>query len=190
MNGHTACYLTISISYEPPARDKGGLDIFSSSIRITIRAAQFGELFKKMYWHLSIPSGVFVNSLEFLSRIQKIEVPLFTTRELAALFGFSEHSVGNYFAQLKSQNLVERVSRGKWVLRCGKLDVLQAADFLTAPKESYISLQSALFYHGLIEQIPSRIYAVTLDRTKAIENPLGVFSFHHCHPDFFTGYEY
>ena len=58
------------------------------------------------------------------------------------------------------------------------------------PKESYISLHTALFYHGMIEQVPGRTYSVTIDRSRVVKTPLGVFSFHHCNPEFFTGYEH
>ena len=42
----------------------------------------------------------------------------------------------------------------------------------------------------MIEQIPSRTYAVTVDRSKVVETPVGTFSFHHCNPEFFLGYEF
>ena len=67
---------------------------------------------------------------------------------------------------------------------------MAVAEFITYPKESYISLQSALFYHGLLEQTPSRIYSATVDRSKLVKTPIGIYSYHHCDPIFFIGYEY
>lgn len=131
-----------------------------------------------------------MNALQFLSAIKKLEVPLFTTSEVSDLLNLSEHSTGKYLKALVTQNLVERVSRGKWVLTDSEFDVLQLPDFLTAPKESYISLHSALFFHGIIEQIPSRIYAVSLDRSRLIKTTFGMISLHHCHPQFFAGFDY
>ena len=51
------------------------------------------------------------------------------------------------------------------------------------------SLQSALYHHGMIFQIPSVTYAVSLARPRRYETPLGVFSIHHLEPHFFFGYE-
>lgn len=131
-----------------------------------------------------------MNSLQFLAKLREIDVPLFSTGEISDFIGISEHSVGKYLKALKAQKLAEKVSRGKWVLLNEQFDSLQIPEFLTAPKETYISLHTALFFHGIIEQIPSRIYAVTIDRTKVVKTPFGVISLHHCHPSFFVGYEY
>lgn len=131
-----------------------------------------------------------MNVLEFLTSINKLDTPFIQTKEVAVLLGISVHSAGKYLEALKNEKLVEKIERGKWVIKNSKFDPLQTAEFITAPKESYISLQSALFYHGMIEQIPAQIYSVTVDRTKIIKTPLGTFSFHHCDPSFFKGYNY
>jgi hypothetical protein len=58
-----------------------------------------------------------------------------------------------------------------------------------APDPAYISLQSALFYHGLIEQIPSVVYAVTPARPRRLRTPVGTISFHRMPPELFKGFE-
>ena len=60
---------------------------------------------------------------------------------------------------------------------------------LTAPLPSYVSLQTALYRHGMIEQIPERIYAVSLARSRVFTTPLGTASIHHVAAGFFTGFE-
>ena len=62
-------------------------------------------------------------------------------------------------------------------------------EFLTAPFPAYVSLQSALYLHGMISQVPSVTYAVTLARTRRFVTPLGTVSLHHVNPAFFFGYE-
>ncbi len=114
----------------------------------------------------------------------------FHTRDIAAMLGVSVHSAGKYLEGLRRQRLVVKINRSRWVAGGPDFDPMQAAEFITAPNESYISLHSALFYHGMIEQVPSRIYAVTVDRSKTVNTPIGFFSFHHCVPVFFVGYEY
>ncbi|OFZ16799.1 MAG: hypothetical protein A2Z20_02050 [Bdellovibrionales bacterium RBG_16_40_8] len=131
-----------------------------------------------------------MNAVEFLGRLTQLKTPFIHTKEIAAILKISIHSAGKYLEALRQRNLVEKIERGKWVLKNSPHDPMQAAEFITAPKESYISLQTALFYHGMIEQIPTQIYSVTIDRTRKVKTPVGVFSFHHCHPHFFTGYRY
>jgi hypothetical protein len=60
---------------------------------------------------------------------------------------------------------------------------------LTAPQPAYVSLQSALYHHGMISQIPSSVYAISLARSRRYMTPLGVVSIHHVAPEFFFGYE-
>lgn len=52
-----------------------------------------------------------------------------------------------------------------------------------------VSLQSALYLHGMISQVPAVTYAVTLARTRRFVTPLGTVSLHHVRPSFFFGYE-
>lgn len=58
-----------------------------------------------------------------------------------------------------------------------------------AKPTAYVSLQTALFQHGMIEQISAVIYAVTLARPRRVSTPLGTISFHRVPPQLFTGFD-
>jgi predicted transcriptional regulator of viral defense system len=62
-------------------------------------------------------------------------------------------------------------------------------ELLAAPYPAYVSMQSALFHHGLIEQIPEVVYAATLARPRRIDTPLATVSLHRLPPELFTGFE-
>jgi predicted transcriptional regulator of viral defense system len=53
-----------------------------------------------------------------------------------------------------------------------------------------VSFHSALYHHGLIEQIPQVVYAATLAPTRRIETPVCVVSLHQLAPEMFGEYEY
>jgi hypothetical protein len=53
---------------------------------------------------------------------------------------------------------------------------------------SYVSLQSALAYHGLIPEHVPVTTSITTGRPQRQENPFGSFEYHHCAPDRLTGY--
>ena len=73
--------------------------------------------------------------------------------------------------RLARSGFVRRVSRGLWLADDGaRLDRL--AERIAAPYPAYVSLQSALFRHGLIKQVPSVVYAVTPGRTRRVRRPL------------------
>ncbi len=78
------------------------------------------------------------------------------------------------------------VRKGLWALRESP-DPLSLADYITAPHPSYVSLQTALHLHGMIEQIPDVTYLVSLGRTALVRTPIGTYSVHHVGPRFFGG---
>jgi hypothetical protein len=53
---------------------------------------------------------------------------------------------------------------------------------------SYVSLQSALAYHGVIPEHVPVTTSVTTGRPQRRENPLGSFEYHHVRPELLTGY--
>ena len=81
-----------------------------------------------------------------------------------------------------------RLRRGLWALP-DRVDPLTLPGRLTAPLPSYVSLQSALCLHGIISQVPTITYAVSLARARQYTTPLGVISVHHVVPGFFFGFE-
>ena len=55
-------------------------------------------------------------------------------------------------------------------------------------KPSYISLQSALAYHGVIPEAVPGVTSVTTGRPGRFDTPIGVFQYRHIHRDLFWGY--
>jgi hypothetical protein len=53
---------------------------------------------------------------------------------------------------------------------------------------SYVSLQSALAYHGLVPEHVPVTTSVTIARPQRRENPFGAFEYHHVNPGAFGGY--
>lgn len=116
--------------------------------------------------------------------------PWVETADVAALLKINRVYASQVLNKLEKHGEVIALMRGKWIVKNSNFNPLTVADFLTQPKESYISLWSALFYHGLIEQVPTQIYAITQDRSKKVKTKLGVVSFHHVGADLFQGYEF
>ncbi|HXM74150.1 MAG TPA: type IV toxin-antitoxin system AbiEi family antitoxin domain-containing protein [Chthoniobacterales bacterium] len=128
-----------------------------------------------------------MTQVEALAKIEALGQPFFETKDLAALLGV-EHSNANKIAtRLARSGLIVQLARGKWAFR--RANKLAVPEHLTSPYPTYISLQTALYYHGMLSQIPSVTYAVSLARSRQYETVFGKFSIHHVDPDFFFGYE-
>ena len=129
-----------------------------------------------------------MNASEALGRLKKLRVPAATTADAAAVLGTSVEAASHTLRRLADSGLVTPLRKGVWAL-VEKPDPLALAEYVTAPYPSYLSLQTALYQHGMIDQIPSMIYLVSLARSARIETGLGTYSVHHVQPAFFDGFE-
>jgi predicted transcriptional regulator of viral defense system len=127
-----------------------------------------------------------MNQIEALQRIRLLGVPSFETRDISALLEVSPANASVLLSRLSSRGFVHRLSRGKWSIGDQPDRDLVAEQVSAAP--TYVSLQSALYRHGLIEQVPEVLYAVTLGRARKVRTPLGVVSLHRMPPALFGGY--
>lgn len=129
-----------------------------------------------------------MNLIEAYSKIHTLAVPALSTADLAAFLRLNKNHTSKILERLAEKNLIFQLRRGIWVFN-NSTDPLLLANYLTSPWPAYISLYTALFYHGIISQIPSNIYAVSLSRTKKYKTAFGTFSVHHVPEHLFLGYE-
>jgi predicted transcriptional regulator of viral defense system len=129
-----------------------------------------------------------MNQIEALRQLQTLATPVVETRDVAALLQVSTSNATAILRRLASKAMIVHLTRGRWLVD-KKIDRLALPELILAPYPAYISLQSALFYHGLIEQIPSVVYAVTPARPRRLRTPVGTISFHRMPPELFKGFE-
>ncbi|MGE0030176.1 MAG: hypothetical protein AB7T20_03560 [Steroidobacteraceae bacterium] len=129
-----------------------------------------------------------MKQIEALQRLRKLATPAVESRDVAALLQVSASNATTILRRLAAEGMIIHLSRGRWLLNT-KIDRLTLPELISAPYPAYISLQSALFHHGMIEQIPSVIYAVTPARPRRLQTPLGTISYHRMPPELFKGYE-
>lgn len=101
-------------------------------------------------------------------------------------------------------NLI-RIQLSRWV-KTGKVYQLRRGLYSIAPpyqkntphpflvanhlqKASYVSLQSALSYFGLIPEVVNTITSVSTGRPERLETPLGTYEFRHFKTEFLFGYQ-
>ena len=129
-----------------------------------------------------------MKATEALAKLQGAGPLALRTAEAMALLGADASAACKILSRLSAAGLIRRLKRGLWVVD-RRADPLAVARFLTAPFPCYISLQSALYTHGMISQIPASVYVVSLARTETRRTPCGDFSIHHLAPAFFFGDE-
>ncbi len=129
-----------------------------------------------------------MNQSEALGRLRELGTPFFTTGDIGAVLKLSTAATNMVATRLAKNGLLFHLARGRWALG-ERVNPMALPQHLAAPYPAYISLQTALFHHGMISQIPQVIYAVTAAKTRRWSTPVGVVSLHQVAPDFFFGYE-
>lgn len=125
--------------------------------------------------------------IDVYAKLRDLKVSIFETRDVAALLNISTNHANKILSRIEATNQIINIKRGIWIFP--DLDPLKLPCLLTAPFPAYVSLQTALYYHGMISQIPSTIYAVSIARSRLYVTPIANVSIHHIDPTFFFGYE-
>jgi len=125
---------------------------------------------------------------EALGKIKAIAQPVFRTADVMVALDIQKSYASKLLDRLAQHGHVIRLKRGLWAMT-ESLEPLALVPHLTAPFPSYVSLQSALYYHDMISQIPEVIYCVSLARTRTYETSVATISVHHIEGSFFFGYE-
>lgn len=125
--------------------------------------------------------------LEFKNRIQ--DMPVFTSRDLN-IFGENRQVVRNQLRRWQNKGLLFKLRKGVYVLN--KHDrKIEPSKFFIANEiygPSYVSLEYALNFYGLIPERVADITSVSARKTKSFRNEFGVFIYRHIKKSCFTGF--
>ncbi|MDQ1284543.1 MAG: hypothetical protein QG620_891 [Patescibacteria group bacterium] len=129
-----------------------------------------------------------MNIFEFKDKIQ--ELPCFETKELRLI-------LGSDFTSTTLINLKNWVNKGHLImLRRGlyasselknKLDTMAFATKLYAP--SYVSMEMAMNFYGIIPEAVFTVTSITTRKTKQFATPIGNFSYQKIKREAFGGFE-
>jgi predicted transcriptional regulator of viral defense system len=128
-----------------------------------------------------------MRSADAFSLLRTNAQPFFTTREAAAIFKCATPSATKLLQNLTDLGLIRKVEQGRWAAN-PNVSSLEYAGWVASPLPSYISLYTALFHRGIIQQIPRTIYVVSLAKTEIVQTDLGDYSIHQISPALFRGY--
>lgn len=98
-----------------------------------------------------------------------------------------ENSLYKFLQRLEKANILKRIVKGKYFFSFKEINDYELANFLLTP--SYISLESALSFYGILAQFPYSITSVTPAKTRRIIYNEKEFEFAHLKKEYFFGYE-
>lgn len=126
--------------------------------------------------------------LTALQQLEELNTPYFTSNDAKALLKQSGTNTSKILQRLRDANFLLKLKQGLWGFK-KKANPLELPEYFCSPMPAYISLQTALFLHNLIEQIPSVFYVVSLARSQKVKTEIGNYSVHHVDINLFKGYE-
>lgn len=129
-----------------------------------------------------------MNLLQALHLLEEVSCPVLKTQEAAAILKITKPHASQILRRLSHNSCIISLKRGLWLID-KNLDSLLLAPYIAAPFPSYISLQSALYFHDMISQIPDTIYLITIARSAYLTTAVADFSLHHVNPNFFFGFD-
>lgn len=128
-----------------------------------------------------------VNQTVFAAKIKDKKLYIFTANDVRLLFGVSAMAASGLLHRYKKRGFILQIKRGLYVFPDFlPLDVY-VANRLYSP--SYISLEFALSYNGIIPETVYEITSVTTKSTRHFETLGKVFSYRKIKKTAYMGYE-
>jgi len=101
-----------------------------------------------------------ISTIEIISRLKALNVRLITPNTLSNIFGIkNKNTIYKIIERMEKYQLLEKLMKGKYVLYDLNMSDFEKAGIILTP--SYISLESALSFYGILPQFTYSITSVT-----------------------------
>jgi hypothetical protein len=114
---------------------------------------------------------------------------VFLTRDAALETGLPVHTLARGLKRAGGLEFAAPLMRGVWAsLLSERPHPFEPVPYLRSPWPAYVSLYSALSAHGVLEETPRTVYAVTAGPGLRLSTALADYSFHHLPARFMWGF--
>src|SRR3989338_4729279 len=117
-----------------------------------------------------------VNQTIFAAKIRDKKLFIFGASDIRTLFGVSAIAASALLHRYKKRRFILQIKRGLYVFPDALPPDVYIANKLYSP--SYVSLEFALSYHGVIPETVYEITSVTTKSTRRFEKLKKFFSYH------------
>lgn len=126
--------------------------------------------------------------LDFKNRFRRF--PLIDQNLLASA-GEDLQILRNQLTGWQKRGLVQKLRNGFYILNESDRLLIPSRFYMAnqVMSPSYVSLESALHFYGIIPESVKDVTLVTTRKTVRFETPFGLFRFHHISPPAFCGFE-
>jgi len=113
---------------------------------------------------------------------------IYNFAELLRLTGLSVSSLRRALHRLTQREVLFKLGKGLYGNSFNSPRLEEVSALLYPP--TYVSMESALFIHGILDQTPYMVTCVSTNKTKAFFTPLGEIDYCHIKKELFFGYDF
>lgn len=125
--------------------------------------------------------------IEAKRKLQQKGLPILQTHEVAKILDLSNSQASLVLHRLEEAGELLSLKKGLWLIE-KRTNPFLIGEHLARPYPAYVSLQSALYIHGIVSQIPETVYLMTPARSQKRIVSETDYSFHHIESDLFKGF--
>ena len=128
------------------------------------------------------------STTDIIKLLQSKQLSLFTLADFSKLFDINNpQTLYKKIARLEEKKIVQKLIKGKYQFLFRPVNDFLTANFLYQP--SYISLESALSFYGIITGFSYQITSITIKKPNAVEINNREFKYSRIASRLFWGYE-
>jgi len=125
---------------------------------------------------------------DIIKQFKERNLSLFTLVDFGRIFSIkNQNTLYKIIQRLENKGIIKRLIKGKYFFVFKKPNEFVIANFLYQP--SYISLETALSFYGIITGFPYQITSITTKKTKGFLIDKKEFQYSQISKDLFWGYE-
>lgn len=128
------------------------------------------------------------STLAMIKIFRDKSITWFTLTDFARIMGIADrNTVYKKIQRLEKKAVIKKLLKGKYLFLFGKTNDFEMANFLYQP--SYISLESALSFYGIITGFTYKITSISLKKTKNLLIDNKELAYSKIDKELFFGYE-
>ncbi|MFA5995605.1 MAG: hypothetical protein WCW27_04830 [Patescibacteria group bacterium] len=125
--------------------------------------------------------------LSFKTELEQTGKTYFSLSDLEKFYQHKKTSLKALLTHWKKQQLITKVGHGYYTLDLARVDYLQLAT--TLYPNSYVSFEYALYYYGMLNQVPTTVTLASLNRSRRFHLTAWTLEYTHIKKDLFFDYE-
>ena len=125
---------------------------------------------------------------DIIKILKEKNIVYFTLSDFGRLFKIRNQStLYKKIQRMGDRGLIKKLIKGKYIFLLASGNDFLTANFLCQP--SYLSLESALSFYGVITGFPYKITSLTIKKSRAFQIMQKEYVYSHINRDLFWGYE-